>query len=395
MVCFALGGGGGTRATEFSEIIESTDGGKSWRKSLSNKIDPGTGNIACATSATCLIEDGGTNTVKATTDSGRAWTIRPLPSGPLGFREVVCPSTNVCYVTTNDGILATTDSGTSWASQTLPPNSVGPTALTCPSVSTCYVIEGTDAHGPAEVVSTNNGGSTWTVLASLPVSKISCPSTTTCFAIGIDTEVSTDSGHTWKSGQGSSESNDVNSMDCVSTTTCYAVGGIGSFGYATTDGGNTWTAETFPSGTKPELSGIACTSTTSCIAVGQDDNCYNEGDDPCPAGTFVVLVTGNGGGLWNGYTIPADDNLDAVACPSDGSCYAVGFFGGADGYAGGGDGVILSSSDLGIEWSNQAIPAVTGELSSISCPSATTCFAVGEGLGDVGALILKMTPSQN
>ena len=52
-------------------------------------------------------------------------------------------------------------------------------------------------------------------------------------------------------------------------------------------------------------------------------------------------------------------------------------------------GSILRTTDLGATWSEQTVSPETGIVASIACPSATICFAVGQGTDDVGGLILR------
>jgi photosystem II stability/assembly factor-like uncharacterized protein len=323
------------------------------------------------------------NSVNATTDSGDAWFTRTFPTGIGTVSEVTCPSVAVCYAPVAFGVLATADSGSTWSFKSFPLD-MSLAALACPSVTTCYAIAVVPKDRQQRFLSSTDAGSTWRVLARFSASALACPSTTICDVVGEYTiHVTTDSGRTWHTVY----SGGLDSVACPSTTTCYTAGTPDLL--ATDDTGYTWNEQEVPDGTKPVLTGITCASTTTCVAVGQDFNCGDMGSDPCPAGTLAVLVTRNGGSLWSGSAIPTDDNLNAVACPFDGSCYAVGFLGAADGYSGGGDGTVLSSSDLGGQWSSQTVPPMTGDLTSITCPSATTCFAVGQGTGDVGGLILK------
>ncbi len=383
-VCFATGAGGiGSR--EFGAIISSTDAGKTWRTSLDTPGPHVLGEIACPSTTTCLGGDAGGSSVNVTTDSGRTWSTRTFPAGIGAVGEVTCPSIAVCYATAYNGILATADSGSTWDFTLFPPDLIL-AALACPSVTTCYAIAVVPRDRQQKFLSTTDGGSTWRVLARFSASALACPSTTICDVVGDDIHVTADSGRTWHTVYSSGDG-ELDSVTCPSTTTCYTAGTPELL--ATDDTGFIWNAQDIPNRTKPVLTGVTCASTTSCVAVGQDFNCQDEGDDPCPSGTLAVLVTRNGGNLWSGYAIPTDDNLNAVACPVDESCFAVGFLGAADGYSGGGDGTVLSSSDLGIQWSSQSVPPMTGDLTSITCPSATTCFAVGEGTGGVGGLILK------
>jgi photosystem II stability/assembly factor-like uncharacterized protein len=383
-VCFAIGAGG-IGAHEFGAIISSIDAGRSWRTSLDTPGPHDLGEIACPAATTCLSGDEGGSSLNVTTDSGGSWTTRTFPAGMGGVGSVTCPSITVCYAATDRGILATVDSGSTWSFKSFLPD-MFLAALACPSVTTCYAIAVVPKVRQQNFLSTTDAGDTWKVLARFSASALACPSTTICDVVGDDIHVTTDSGRTWHTVYSSGEG-ELDSVSCSSTTTCYTAGTPEVL--ATDDTGFIWNEQEVPDGTKPVLTGITCASTTICVAVGQDFNCQGDGDDPCPSGALAVLVTRNGGSVWSGYAIPTDDNLNAVACPSDGGCYAVGFLGVANGYAGGGEGTVLSSSDLGIQWSSQTVPPMTGDLDSITCPSATTCFAVGEGTGGVGGLILK------
>jgi photosystem II stability/assembly factor-like uncharacterized protein len=391
-VCFAIGAGGyGYGPHEFAAILSSTDAGRSWRTRLDIQ-GPGINEIACSTTSTCVAGEEDGDTVNVTTDSGSTWTTRAFPPG-LGVGEVTCPSTSVCYVTASNGILATADSGDTWAVRALPSDN-SPIAISCPSPTACFVIAQT-SNRHNDFLSTIDSGHTWSIIHTWPIVaglspfELTCPAATTCYAVAnADIEQTINSGRAWRTAVlAGSGYRGLDSIACPLPTTCYATGT--SEIIATRGPGASWTAQGVPDGTEPVLTGIACTSPTTCVAVGQDSNCYDEGDDPCPAGTLAVLATNNGGEDWSGYAIPPDINLNAVACLSDGHCYALAFDGTADGYIGGGEGSVLASSDFGATWSSQTVPAGTGGLTSVSCPSTTTCYAVGEGTGDVGGLILK------
>jgi hypothetical protein len=49
----------------------------------------------------------------------------------------------------------------------------------------------------------------------------------------------------------------------------------------------------------------------------------------------------------------------------------------------------VATTDSGSSWSTQTIPSGTSLLHGIACPSAVTCYAVGEGTDAVGGLILE------
>jgi photosystem II stability/assembly factor-like uncharacterized protein len=83
---------------------------------------------------------------------------------------------------------------------------------------------------------------------------------------------------------------------CPSKNTCFVTGSANPSQGAitnTTDGGNTWTLQTVPSGTG-NLSGIACPSTSNCYAVGAT---Y-----PGESGAMIIATTDGGAG-WLGLSL--------------------------------------------------------------------------------------------
>ena len=96
-------------------------------------------------------------------------------------------------------------------------------------------------------------------------------------------------------------------------------------------------------------------SSATCVAVGDDGG-----------QAASIIVTNNGGTTWSGSAPPAGvTTLSTVSCPSASVCYA-----------GGGSG-IMKSSDGGSGWSVQDS---TFPAESISCFTIDECTAVG-GLG--------------
>jgi photosystem II stability/assembly factor-like uncharacterized protein len=91
-------------------------------------------------------------------------------------------------------------------------------------------------------------------------------------------------------------------------------------------------------------------------------------DDPeAPAGPHIS--TGDGTWVWQ-YPLPQGNSLNSVSCPTAATCFAVGNYG-----------TILSTTDGGGHWNEQA-HGISNRLNfrSVSCPTATTCFAVGSGI---------------
>ena len=141
-------------------------------------------------------------------------------------------------------------------------------------------------------------------------------------------------------------------ISCTTPSSCVAVGGSGTQGaaYATGNGGNTWADLLLPAGT-PILEGVSCPSASDCVAVG---------------GTSI-LVTTNAGATWTANAEAGD--LRAVSCPDTVHCVAVGA-GSAT------KGVSFSTGNGGTAWAMTPISAATPN--AVACPSDLSCFAAGE-----------------
>ena len=93
-----------------------------------------------------------------------------------------------------------------------------------------------------------------------------------------------------------------------------------------------------------------------------------------------VVATTNGGVTWTDQVIPAQlITLYGVACATVSDCTAVG-----DGYYGA---VVISTGDGGTTWTSHALPSGIDVLNGVSCSSVLDCFAVGstpDGTGNAG-----------
>jgi len=163
-----------------------------------------------------------------------------------------------------------------------------------------------------QFMSTGNGG--WVLQNPFPqgnnLRAISCPSISTCFAVGdYGTILATANGGVSWNSQSSGTSNQLYGISCPSISTCYAVGYYGTI-LATTNGGATWNSQS--SGTSTELRGISCPGVSTCFAVGD----YG-----------TILATTNGGVSWNSQSSGTSNYLPGISCPSISTCYAVGYYG--------------------------------------------------------------------
>lgn len=243
---------------------------------------------------------------------------------------------------------------------------------------TAAAVVGMVAAGapPAGAASSAYG---WTTQATAPVglSSVSCPSSTTCWAVGSQIEVTTSSGLIWSAQSEPGGVGGLASVSCVSTTTCWAAGSGAQGGavIATTDAGQTWSNETLPSGT-PSLSGISCVSSTDCWAVSSAGN---------------IVATTDGGSTWSAQTTPPGVNaLTGISCASASNCWAVGSYSTSTTTVA----VVISTTNGGTLWSAESSPSSSTtsggtssglpvglpSFASVSCVAGTTnCVAAAAG----------------
>ena len=139
------------------------------------------------------------------------------------------------------------------------------------------------------------------------------------------------------------------------------------------------------------LNAVDCSSPGNCVAVGSQNG----------SGAIDVEKAGK----WKAVTLSArtgagSTNLTAVSCPAPGSCVAVG--------TDGSQGVI--ETQAGSKWKGldatgdgSLYPgSYEGQLSSVSCPAAGSCAAVGQAIHDnsmgtqeTDGLIADLIPSKN
>jgi hypothetical protein len=174
-------------------------------------------------------------------------------------------------------------------------------------------------------------------------------------------------------------SNNLWNVSCVSTTRCVAVGFYANLdaGFYKTliasYNGSTWKLEASPN--RPDqdnyLFGVDCTDATHCVAVGRSFN---------QTTSKSLVLTLDGGTTWKMPSVPArasaDNLLADVSCATTTSGKAVGYtVADADNAT---KTLVLSRS--GSTWSidpSADRPVGSNLLRDISCPSATSCVAVG------------------
>jgi photosystem II stability/assembly factor-like uncharacterized protein len=331
--CFAVGVYGG--------IVRTNDFGTTWTSQVSHKqIDLFA--ISCPTSTVCMVA-GASGTLLATNDGGVNWISQPSgPTGGISFLS--CPSVSICFGATAGGLIAgTINFGASWSTLIDRPGEPY-SSIDCPSVTTCFVV------GSTEVIATKDGGVTWHLQTSgtqAPRNNVSCATVTDCALTASLGQIATthDGGATWSARTVTIWP--LAGVSCPTSTTCFVVGWSGLI-LNTIDGGTAWTRQ--GSGTMSTLHKISCQSPSACLVAGDDG----------------ILGTSDGGQTWS-YRGPTSPFL-SITCASADTCIAVG--------GSSTSGIIFASHDGGANWASRA--TTPNPLWSVSCPTASICFAVGQ-----------------
>jgi hypothetical protein len=188
-------------------------------------------------------------------------------------------------------------------------------------------------------------------------------------------------------------------LSCPTVSACVAVGGSTEqvveerTGQATAvfsrDGGASWTKSTVPVGLGP-LNGVSCPSAVRCVAVGG----IGSRVVPTPGGPKkggFALFSKNGGASWSKGKVPAGSGpLSAVSCPTPRQCLAVGPGNVVpNGTNSGGSGpTALFSANGGASWATIPVPSGVGAFYGVSCPTTGNCVTLATGPlgGAVGLL---------
>ena len=196
---------------------------------------------------------------------------------------------------------------------------------------------------------------------------IACPTATTCYAVGYDTQNGIDAVTTITNGVAGApvEVPDsvewLNAITCPSSTQCYAAGLVNyEPSIVPVSSGVPGTPVEF--GQDFYMNGIACTSVGNCLAVGEDQ---------AQTGVVFPLVDGAAG---TPQTLAGTEYLYGVACASEGDCLLAGAStAGADGYSTG----VVSHYTGGGPHAPVEVPGTNG-LGQVVCgETVNACLTVG------------------
>ena len=169
------------------------------------------------------------------------------------------------------------------------------TGVSCPSPTSCFAVGSYDVSGTEKSLVEHWNGSAWGIMTSPNPTGA-----TTSYLVGVS---------------------------CPSPNSCFAVGS-----YQTTGGaeksllerwdGSTWGVMNSPNrASYVTLHGVSCPDTTNCYAVGYYDNNF-----PVVKGLVEHWVHGSPWSIMTSSNPSTDTELAGVSCPTPTSCVAVGHY---------------------------------------------------------------------
>src|SRR5271165_543193 len=358
--------------------------------------------VSCPAAGACVVagtytSSTGTAAVLDTLASG-TWsgTRAPVPSGAgtgnQALKGVACTSSTSCV-----------------AVGSYPDAANRTTAL----IDTLASGTWTAAVGPEPANAGTDGGGT----QSSSLNQVACPVAGSCVAVGNYEDASaflwglidTLSSGAWSATAGPEPANagtegagtqsaSLSSAACASSTACAATGTYRDTNPRTEGlidvlSSGTWSGTEAPLPASPpadpdiSVQSISCTSATWCVAVGftEDGAAHGWGlIETLSLGTWTATVAPEPANAGTDAASTQLAGLQAVTCPSVGSCVAVGFYNDANGYS-----VGLVETLSGGTWTATQLPEPANagtdatfrqfaNTFSISCLSVASCVAVGE-----------------
>jgi hypothetical protein len=369
-------------------LYASSDGGKTWSAQPMPSGFAPTSQLACGSASMCAAggTHGGVPVLAVTNDGGETWSLDPLPKGVGRLATLSCPTESFCAGlatnskfsdistdTTDATFLVTADGGTTFTDRTLLKGD-SMQSLACSSDQDCTAIGWSDLGGPdnfgAQVSArTTDGGAIWTA-GTIPEglgvdgdSALSCSDAQHCWMIGLITIPN------------------QNPPQCAGRS----FPGVGATTTPTTSAQSpavAAVAQAESTATQQEVQKEAGSGQVSCRAPGW------------PLFIGALASTSDGGLSWTPDPLPSDvpdPAFEGIACPSDSQCWVTG----SDAVprvvgttSDGGQPILLGTVDGGATWSNVTFSVPEGapdaysqsylSLGQISCPSTSSCVALGD-----------------
>jgi hypothetical protein len=360
--------------------------------------------ISCLSATDCVAvgdysEGTGTSTL-AETWNGSSWTIQSTPnySAYSGLSGVSCTSATACTAV-GPGAMAVRWNGTTWSQQTFAKPQQGTIPdlfkVSCTSATTCTAVGQHYIQGVGNTAAEIWNGTSWkfeqvnvgSSYDTAYLADVSCSYPATCTAVGtyhdpvdgnralVETVAVQWQIQTTPVPSGA-VGDSIQDVSCTSANACMAVASYvgenpGLMDFTELWNGDSWTTGSIPNPTVADLRAVSCTAAKACTAVGSDtaDN------------QVEPLAERWNGTSWTVQSVPnpsgkTDGQLTGVSCASATACVAVGTASDSSNNA-----ETIADIWNGTSWTVKTIPAQAGSgIHSVSCASATACTAVGAGL---------------
>lgn len=266
--------------------------------------------------------------------------------------------------------------------------------IQCPTTRACYVlgsrpISSDSGPGIAQRTfgRTTDGGVTWTSQTlDIPAAQpsqgtthiLACPGEQTCYLLVNASATpqiwrTDDGGQTW-AHEAAPLAGSLQMISCPTTTVCYvaestpdpAGGNPTQTLLSTRDGGGKWTAS--------DLTSRATVGPPGMLVCPAVDTCYMGASLLGPPGggqsaVQALVVTHNGGTTWTSWQVGQMSEFSSMACPTADTCYAVG------------NGTMATTRNGGASWDDSPAPWRYEWQSKLVCASTTACYVLILGTG--------------
>jgi len=396
--CFAVG------TTHSSPLVDHrTSAG--WSTTVDADTNDGGGSfdgVACVSETRCVAV-GADSRTRIEQWNGTRWTAVGQGGSQSSFADVSCAGPASCFAVgyASGRALVERWNGSFWATTPSPrpadaPFFWVPGDVSCAAANACLAVGFDQNAERTEGYAIHWNGAKWALAPPLEprasyttFTGVSCPSSTTCFAIGGSNGANQQLFERWDGTHWTklaSPHTSATKISCPTTTSCYASPSVGSH-YPNLDyerwNGRAWV---FIMGPSPGVrhattNDITCASTTSCVAVGWTSGFTKNRQYLKP------LILHWNGRRWSVAPSPdpsQDNSLTAVSCAAPTSCTAVGAtftlsYGGVQSNR-----RPLIERWNGTSWNVVQSATPTGsastELSGVACATTTSCVGVGRYL---------------
>ena len=233
--------------TSTPRIVTTTDAGSTWSPAhlpagVATGPPSGPSSVACPSTTVCFAVGNGI--ILYSDDGGADWVEQTPPSGAVTANDITCPTVSVCYAVGDDqgsadqasaGGMQTSDGGSTWTTMSIPGDDYV-LGVVCFSASSC------DVGYQSFMATTADGGATWSLSQSFSPppefpTGFGCSTLTQCYVSGADitlvnemetsqagvTYATTNGGASWSQST-DSDGYSREGQSCPTATTCNALG---------------------------------------------------------------------------------------------------------------------------------------------------------------------------